>query len=108
MLRPSPMKAPRRDPRKGRPISWTTPIEALEARRLMAMYTDVSPRAARRRYTSPSAVGPRGPRSEWSSLWVGPFAGPDGGPSWGRGGALWGSWGSFLFTGGAPPGPPPH
>src|SRR4051812_12887800 len=43
-----PMSRPmtrRRDPRKARPLTWATPIEALEARRLMA-FTDVSQLAA--------------------------------------------------------------
>ncbi len=44
-------EARHRDPRKGRPIAWTVPIEALEARTLMTVsptptYTDVSQIAA--------------------------------------------------------------
>jgi hypothetical protein len=45
----------RRDPRRARPLGWTVPLEALEARRLMtATYTDVSQIAA---LTAPH-VGP--------------------------------------------------
>jgi hypothetical protein len=45
-IRISAIEARRRDPRKGRPMTWATPIEALEARKLMAVYSDVSQLAA--------------------------------------------------------------